>query len=158
MLATTVLGPGATLTPMQLLWINLLTDVLRGLGLALDPAEKDTMQRAPTSADATIVGTRDLTGLVGEAAMLTIGPFIAGLYGALRYGARTPQSRTLAFGSLLTGQLLHAISCRSRTDGIFGPAERAAKKLLAGIMIGMAAVLGMDVIVTAILLILCSAH
>src|SRR5258707_1356112 len=77
MLASTVLGTGATLTPMQLLWINLVTDVLPGLGLALEPAEKDTMRRAPTSADATIVGTRDLTGLVGEAAMLTIGPLIA---------------------------------------------------------------------------------
>jgi Ca2+-transporting ATPase len=123
MLFGALAGGGAALTPMQLLWINLITDVLPGIALALEPAEPGVMNRAPSQNSGSILGARDLKHLLREGALLAAGPFAAGLYGAARYGAGSPQSRTLAFGSLVTAQLLHAISCRSTQHGIFRPGE-----------------------------------
>jgi Ca2+-transporting ATPase len=81
------------------------------------------MKRAPSQSSGSILGTRDLKQLLREGALLAAGPLATGLYGAVRYGAGSPQSRTLAFGSLVTAQLLHAISCRSTQQGIFGPGD-----------------------------------
>ena len=47
MLLSPLMGITVALLPMQLLWLNLLTDGLLGLGLGLEPAEKNTMQRPP---------------------------------------------------------------------------------------------------------------
>ncbi|HEX5280584.1 MAG TPA: HAD-IC family P-type ATPase [Micropepsaceae bacterium] len=122
MLGGALAGGGAALTPMQLLWINLITDVLPGIALALEPPEPGVMERAP-SQSGSIFGTRDLKQLLGEGAVLAAGPMLAGLYGAARFGAGSAQSRTMAFGSLVTAQLLHAISCRSSQQGVFGPGK-----------------------------------
>jgi Ca2+-transporting ATPase len=121
MLGGALAGAGAALTPMQLLWINLITDVLPGIALALEPPEPGVMERAPSQSQGSIFGARDLKKLLGEGALLAAGPMLAGLYGAARFGAGSPQSRTMAFGSLVTAQLLHAISCRSARQGVFGP-------------------------------------
>lgn len=123
MLGGALAGGGSALTPMQLLWINLITDVLPGIALALEPPEPDVMERAPPQSQGSIFGARDLGKLLGEGALLAAGPMLAGLYGATRFGAGSPQSRTMAFGSLVTAQLLHAISCRSSNQGVFGPGK-----------------------------------
>lgn len=47
MLLMPVIGPAVALLPLQLLWLNLLTDGLLGLGLGLEPAEKNAMRRPP---------------------------------------------------------------------------------------------------------------
>ena len=47
MLLSPLMGITIALLPLQLLWLNLLTDGLLGLGLGLEPAEKNTMKRPP---------------------------------------------------------------------------------------------------------------
>jgi Ca2+-transporting ATPase len=47
MLLSPLMGITIALLPLQLLWLNLLTDGLLGLGLGLEPAEKNTMRRPP---------------------------------------------------------------------------------------------------------------
>jgi len=47
MLLTPLFGITIALLPLQLLWLNLLTDGLLGLGLGLEPAERNTMHRPP---------------------------------------------------------------------------------------------------------------
>jgi Ca2+-transporting ATPase len=49
MLLAPLLGINVALLPLQLLWLNLLTDGLLGLGLGVEPAESDTMRRPPRS-------------------------------------------------------------------------------------------------------------
>jgi len=113
MLAGTAAGMGEMLTPMQLLWINLVSDVLPAIGLALEPPDSDVMQRPPKSANESML-TRDHVGrLGGEAGLIAAGAFGAGLYGALRYGLGSPQARTVTFGGLVTAQLLHALTYQS---------------------------------------------
>jgi len=47
MLCAPLLGINVALRPLQLLWLNLLTDGLMGLGLGVEPAEADAMSRPP---------------------------------------------------------------------------------------------------------------
>jgi P-type Ca2+ transporter type 2C len=113
MLAGTVAGMGEVLTPMQLLWINLISDVLPAIGLALEPPDADVMRQPPRRADESFLTRRHVGRLGAEAGVIAAGAFGAGLYGALRYGLGSPQARTVTFGSLVTAQLLHALNYRS---------------------------------------------
>jgi Ca2+-transporting ATPase len=145
MLGATAAGLGAILTPMQLLWINLISDVLPGIGLALEPNEPETLASGPQPAVEPLIRGSDVGGLFREAALVGSGAFAAGLYGATRYGAASVQTRTLIFGSLVGAQLLHAITCRSTRDGVFTrrrlPPNRPLSMILAGSFAAQSAVM-----------------
>jgi len=136
MLAGAAAGFGEMLSPMQLLWINLISDVLPAIGLAMEPPEPDAMERGPTDANEPMV-RRDQMGRLGtEAGILTASAFGAGLYGAMRYGLNSPQARTLAFGSLATSQLLHALAYRSSRRSVFELGGLSSSPRLLGIIGG----------------------
>src|SRR6267142_255316 len=61
MLAGTAVGMGEMLAPMQLLWINLVSDVLPAIGLALEPPDAGVMRQPPKQANERIL-TRDHVG------------------------------------------------------------------------------------------------
>ncbi|HEY0523470.1 MAG TPA: cation-transporting P-type ATPase, partial [Stellaceae bacterium] len=118
-LAATSAGVGEALSPMQLLWINLISDVLPGIGLACEPPEPDAMERGPRPAADSIVRREDLGALAREAGLIGGGALAACAFGALRYGAGSAEARTMTFGSLVISQLLHALTCRSPAHGLF---------------------------------------
>jgi Ca2+-transporting ATPase len=125
MMAGTATGMGEMLTPMQLLWINLVSDVMPAIALAVEPPEADVMRQPPKHANERILTRGHVAQLGTEAGVIAAGAFGAGLYGALRYGYGSPQARTAAFGSLVTAQLLHALTYRSN-----GAREKAASSIL----------------------------
>jgi Ca2+-transporting ATPase len=112
------LGLGQPLNAMQLLWINLLTDIAPGLALAMEPPEPDVLHRPPRNAAEPILQPADFKRITVESAVLSMGALEAYGYGLLRYGMG-PHANTLAFMSLTMGQLLHAVSCRSTTHSLF---------------------------------------
>jgi Ca2+-transporting ATPase len=112
------LGLGQPLNPMQLLWINLVTDIFPGLALALEPPEPDVLTQPPRDPKEPIVKPGDFKRLAFEAGTLSAGTLAAYGYGVARYGLG-PQAGTLAFMTLTTAQLLHAISARSEHLGLF---------------------------------------
>jgi P-type Ca2+ transporter type 2C len=111
-------GLGSPLTAIQLLWINLISDIFPGLALSLEEAEPDVLQRPPRNPHDPIFNNADFRRMTFESGVLTAGALGAYGYGALRYGLGL-QASTLAFHSLTTGQLLHAISCRSEAHSMF---------------------------------------
>ena len=121
MLAGTAAGFGEMLSPIQLLWINLISDVLPAIALAMELPEPDAMEKGPTTADDPMVRHDQLTQLGSEAGILTASALAPGLLGAIRYGLGSPQARTMAFGSLTTAQLLHALASRSSRASAFEP-------------------------------------
>ena len=134
-LASTAAGAGEILSPVQLLWINLVSDVFPGIGLAMGEPDPTVMDRAPHGANEPILKSSDLGRLGREAGLITAGAFGAGLMGATRYGIVSPQARTMAFGGLVTGQLLHALTyadCGDAADR--GPAK--SNPALLGIITG----------------------
>jgi Ca2+-transporting ATPase len=111
-------GLGSPLTAAQLLWINLISDIFPGLALAMEESEPDILDRPPRDPQRPIFDKGDYERMAVESAVITAGSMGAFAYGISRYGLG-PQSSTLAFHALTTGQLLHAVSCRSERIGIF---------------------------------------
>ncbi|ACB54550.1 cation-transporting ATPase, E1-E2 type [Crocosphaera subtropica ATCC 51142] len=112
MLLANVGGLGQPLNAMQLLWLNLVTDIFPGLALALEPPEPDVLSLAPRSPDQPIIKRSDFQRIIFESSTLSVSSLAAYSYGIARYGISL-QASTVAFMSLVSGQLLHALSCRS---------------------------------------------
>ena len=111
-------GLGEPLTAMQLLWINLVSDIFPGLALALEPAEPDVLSRPPRDPSEEILSRDKFKRMLFESSVLSASAFGAYGYGLARYG-RGPQAGTMAFLSLTMAQTLHALSCRSETHSLF---------------------------------------
>jgi Ca2+-transporting ATPase len=129
MFLTTAAGIGAPLNAMQLLWINLLSDIFPGLALALEPPEPGVLHRPPKSPDESIVNSSDFKRLTFESATMSVSSLTAYGYGIMKYGMGT-QAGTLAFQGLTLGQLLHALSCRSESRSIFDKEKLPPNKYL----------------------------
>jgi Ca2+-transporting ATPase len=117
------LGVPRPLSAVQFLRINLMSDVLPALALAVEPPERDVMLQGPRDRDASILSGRTLLGVGRDAAILAASTL--GAYGiaAARYGIG-PQASTVAFATLTTSQLLHALACRSETRSGFAGLEQ----------------------------------
>jgi len=108
MLVGTAIANDSPLSPVQLLWINLLTDVAPGLALGMEPPDRFVMNRPPRDPAAPLLSTRDVRRMGLDAAVLATGslvPFFA-------FGGYGPKARSVAFDALVIGQLLHALACR----------------------------------------------
>lgn len=128
MLLALALGAGQPLNPMQLLWINLITDIFPGLALSLEPPEADVLELPPRDPKEPIIRRRELKRLGQESAVMTAGALGSYAYGLSRYGIG-PKASTLTFLTLGIAQLLHALSCRSEHTTIFD-SERPSNRYL----------------------------
>jgi P-type Ca2+ transporter type 2C len=111
-------GFGESLSAMQLLWINLVSDVFPELALALQPGEKDIMDRPPRDPEAKMFSRPEMQRIGVEGGLLTLGALGVYGYGIQRYGAST-QARGVAFVALSAAQLLQAFSTRSESVSLF---------------------------------------
>jgi len=107
------------LLPLQLLWLNLLTDGLLGLGLGVEPAERDTMRRPPRDPQAGIFSE----GLGGHVLWvgLVIG-VVALLAGWLYHDPANPDDatwQTMIFTTLAFLQVGQALASRSSRESFF---------------------------------------
>ncbi|MEF3168766.1 MAG: cation-transporting P-type ATPase [Deltaproteobacteria bacterium] len=118
-----ILGTGQPLTEMQLLWINLVTDIFPGLALSMEAPEADVLDHPPRDPREAIVRRDDMHRIGREAAIISVSTLGAYGYGILRHGVG-PGASAMAFLSLTTSQLLHAYSCRSETKNAFEVASR----------------------------------
>jgi Ca2+-transporting ATPase len=143
-LVGTSIGAGQPLTAMQLLWINLMTDVFPALALALEPPEPDIMRMAPRDPLEPIVTLADFGTLGRQAAVISAGSLSAYGYGLSRYGPGR-QASTMAFSSLITAQLMHAITSRSQTHSIFSKEKLAPNKYL---QVALLASFGVQILAT----------
>ncbi len=109
---TAVLCNWATpLLPVQILWINLVTDSLPALALSVDPADADVMRRKPVDAKAGILHPGFLLRLFwqgGMIAALSLGAFAVGMQ------KDVPTAQTMAFAVLAFSQVIHSFNVRSQ--------------------------------------------
>jgi Ca2+-transporting ATPase len=111
-------GAGTPLSPLQLLWLNLLTDLLPAIALAEEPAESDVLQRPPRNPRENLIRKQDVLRYARESVLLAAGALSAHAYGVLRYGSGA-RATTIAFNTLVSGQLAHAHFCRSERHRSF---------------------------------------
>lgn len=116
------LGWPLPLLPLQILWMNLVTDVFPALALAVEPASRDIMNQPPRSSRTTFLSRPFLVLIGWQSAMLAAIALSAYVWALRNYGSG-PHSRTLALLALISLQLGHTFNCRSKTrsafDGIF---------------------------------------
>src|SRR5690606_9688797 len=122
-LGAALVGAREPLSPMQLLWINLLTDTLPGFALALEPGEPSVLDRPPGSAE--LLGAAERREVVRDALLL------AGVGGAgLAVGGPS-----VAFAALTAAQLAYAFACRAPQRLHVGERTRADRRF-AGLLGG----------------------
>jgi Ca2+-transporting ATPase len=130
MMGAALVGGGAPLTPMQLLWLNLASDPLPALALGLEPPEADVLDRPPHDPRASILSLSDFRHILREGAVMGAaalsGYFLSG------GGATAARAGTITFHGLTFAQLLHAFSSRSQTRGILAEFDRPANRTLYG--------------------------
>ena len=118
MLLAPFVGINVALLPLQLLWLNLLTDGLLGLGLGVEPAEANTMQRPPRAPQESLFSgglTQHViwVGLVIGLAALAVG--------VLFHDPANPADnrwQTMIFTSLAFMQMGQALASRSTRESI----------------------------------------
>jgi len=127
MLFAPLLGMTVALLPLQLLWLNLLTDGLLGLGLGVEPTEKGIMKRQPRSPQASLFSEGLGWHVVWVGCLITI---ITLIVGALYYEPADQTWQTMIFTTLAFLQIGQAFASRSSHASLFTLGLRSNLSLL----------------------------
>lgn len=123
-MAAVLMGLALPITPVQILWVNMVTAVTLALALSFEPTEPGVMKRPPRDTNAGILGGYFLWRVAFVS--LLIGGVTLGLYYGLKdIGYELEESRTVAVNTLVAGQLFYLFNCRrmyqpSIGSGFFG--------------------------------------
>jgi Ca2+-transporting ATPase len=119
MAAGSVLLAGASLmTPLMLLWVNVIADGPPALALGLEPARPGVMREPPQRAGAQILTGRRLGWITAAGAVMAVGTLAAFGLGLPR---GVPTARTLAFTTFVLFQLVNLLNVRDERGSAFGP-------------------------------------
>lgn len=106
------------LIPIQILWVNLVTDGLPAMALGVDPIDARVMERPPRDPGEGIFARRLGVKILSRGVLIgvsTLGIFLLGISS----GQPLPEARTMAFATLVFSQLFHVFDCRSETRSVF---------------------------------------
>jgi P-type Ca2+ transporter type 2C len=121
-LCASLLGWQAPLTPIQILWINLITNGLPALALGVDPKDADQMSRPPRAMTTRLLSRREWATLAGLGAVMAAAAlWVFWWAGGCKDCSveELARARTLAFSVLAISPMFHALNCRSSTRSIF---------------------------------------
>lgn len=99
------------ITPLQILWINMITAVTLGLTLAFEPTEPGTMRRPPRAPDEPILSRFLLWRIAFVSLLFVIGTFWM-FYWALERGASVDEARTVAVNTIVVLEIFYLFSVR----------------------------------------------
>jgi P-type Ca2+ transporter type 2C len=100
---------------LQILWLNLVVDVLPAMSLAWEPAETDIMKRRPRNPEQAIVTRSFLFRVLGNGGLIGLGSLMVFIFG-LRIGYSEVAVRTMAFSTMAFGQLFHIFNVREKNS------------------------------------------
>lgn len=144
MFMASLLGMPIPLLPLQILWVNLVTDGLPAMALGVEPPEPDVMERSPRNPNENVLSR----GLGWEIAnrgifigVVTLLAFFIGLTYERWLGIEGFEiARTMAFSTLVFAQLFYVFDCRSEhyspfEIGFFGNSYLIAAVLCSVVML-----------------------
>lgn len=138
MLVATLVGSPLPLLPIQILWINLVTDGLPALALAVDPPEPDVMRRPPLDPRAPVLEKGRLVLMGSQGLLLAAVAVLAFALSFYVQGQSLEQARTLTFVVMVLAQLFHAFACRSTEHSIFTLGFLTNQALVAAVVLSAA--------------------
>jgi Ca2+-transporting ATPase len=133
-LAASLLGWEAPLAPIQILWINLITNGLPALALGVEAREPQQMSEPPRPTGGAILSGREYVQMLVVGVVMAISALVAFRY-ELPVGLA--RARTICFAILAIGPLFHAFNCRSKTRSIFSLGLFSNKALWGATLIGI---------------------
>jgi Ca2+-transporting ATPase len=132
MLLAPFFGMPLPLLPLQILWINLVTDGLPGLALSVEPAERDTMRRPPYPPAESIFGR-------GMGRQIILGGLVMGLVslGVGYWYWRSGDSgwQTMVFTTLTFAQMANVLAIRAERASLFSIGLLSNKPLLGAVIL-----------------------
>jgi Ca2+-transporting ATPase len=135
MFVASVLGYPAPLLPIQLLWINLVTDGLPALALSLEPPEPDVMRRRPRRPDESILSPELGLTILWQGLLVGAAALTAFLVGWHMEGGDVQHARAMAFCVLSYDELLRALAARSQRIPLLKLGLRTNPQLLLAIAV-----------------------
>ncbi len=108
------------LKPIQLLWLNLVTDSFPALALGMEKGDPEIMDMPPRDPNEPILDKGMLRALLIQSIAICIATIGAYIWGMNKYGTENlTMARTITFATLITAELLRAYSSRSLNHSIF---------------------------------------
>lgn len=99
---------------LQILWLNLVVDVLPAMSLAWEPSEPDIMKRKPRDPKQAIVNKPFMIRILGNGTLIGLGSLFVFMYGLNGYSEEA--ARTMAFSTMAFGQLFHIFNVREKNS------------------------------------------
>jgi len=117
--ASIILGWEVPLLPIQLLWLNLITDSFPALALGVEKGEPDIMQQKPRDPNESIINKSMMVGIMVQSIAVAAGSLLAYYWAMNRYPDSLVHARAITFATLITAELLRAYSSRSQKYTLF---------------------------------------
>lgn len=134
-LGALLIGLPVPLAPVQILWVNLVTDSSMVIPLGLEPGEKNNMTKRPNKPGAPILGKFLISRMILVA--ITIAALTVGLYAYYSYHIDHAYAQTVAFSALVVMQWANALNARSDDESIFSRLRVLNKSFYVGLTIGV---------------------
>lgn len=116
MLFAMLLALPLPLVPIQILWVNLVTDGLPAMALGMDQPEGDLMRRKPRHPKEGVFARKLGWKVVSRGFLIGAATILAFIIVYHRNPENLPYAQTVAFATLVLAQLIHVFDCRSETS------------------------------------------
>ena len=136
MIGALLIGIKTPLEPVQILWVNLVTDTSMVIPLGLEPGEKHTMKRKPKSPDEPILSRMLIQRMIIVAVTMAALTLVVYVYFERHYAHTYAQ--TAAFLVLIVSQWANAFNARSSYDSVFTRIKVMNKSFYVGLLISVA--------------------
>lgn len=134
--------PYVFLLPLQILWVNLVTDSLPALALGMEPPEGDVMNTPPRRSSDNLFAGRVGINIVYQGLLQTV--VVLGVFlGCAFTGWGHEVGTTMSFLTLCLVQLFHSFNVRSLDGSIFGKNFFKNKMIFVSFFVGAALTIGL---------------
>jgi len=136
-LTSLLIGLPLPLVPVQILWMNLVTDSAPVIALGFEPGEREYLLRPPRHPKSDMLSRVHLFRIVLVSVLMAVGTL--GLFAfELSQGVELIEARTVAFTTLVFFQFFNALNARSENQSIFTKGLLSNSYMLGGIALGIA--------------------
>ena len=130
------------LLPIQLLWLNLVTDSFPALALGVEKGDPDIMRLSPRNPKEPILNKSMLVGIILQSIAVGGASLLAYKWGLSAYAGDIDKARTITFTALITAELLRAYSSRSQRYTLFKIGFFTNRTLVYGTLFSFVLLLG----------------
>ena len=128
-----LIGLPLPLRPIQILWVNLVTDGLPAMALGVEPPEKGIMRRTPRSKEEGVFSRGLWFMILSRGSLIGLLTLIAFTAGLTTTGD-LERARTIGFSTLIVLQLFHVFDCRSEQAPFWKISLRSNLYLIAAVV------------------------